>query len=55
MFKGISPKVSQLTLNIFTRASVNGRNTRNKNKSDIPAFNTATAWQAVEGEGKGQN
>ena len=37
--RGLAPKYLSSRFN--TRASVHGRNTRNKNKLDIPAFNTA--------------
>ena len=46
VFKGIGPKVSQLTLD--THASVHGRNTRNKNKLDIPTFNATTGQRSFE-------
>ena len=35
-----------LSLRFNTRASVHGRNTRNKNKLDIPAFNTAAGQRS---------
>ena len=51
MFKGLVPNYLSSCFN--TRASVHGRNTRNKNKLDIPVFNTAVGqcsfiYQAVK-------
>ena len=51
MFKGISSKYLSSRFN--TRASVHGRNTRNRDKLGIPAFNTAAGqrsfiYQAVK-------
>ena len=42
--KGLAPKYLSSRFN--TRASVHGRNTRNRNKLDIPAFNTAAGQRS---------
>ena len=42
--KGLAPKYLGSRFN--TRASVHGRNTRNRNKLDIPAFDTAASQRA---------
>ena len=42
--RGLAPKYLSSRFN--TRASVHGRNTRNKNKLDIPAFHTAAGQRS---------
>ena len=42
--RGLAPKYLSSRFN--TRASVHGRDTRNKNKLDIPAFNTAAGQRS---------
>ena len=42
--KGLAPKYLSSRFN--TRASVHGRNTRNRNKLDIPVFNTAAGQRS---------
>ena len=42
--RGLAPKYLSSRFN--ARASVHGRNTRNKNKLDIPAFNTAAGQRS---------